>query len=155
VRLGAAATFLLVLAACRIENRAPVESLRNDEEIRATVATYYQSGAARDWDRVRTLFWDSAAIQRGPSEGGTWRAFESPDAYGAWLEAGGGGVTFEPVRVEPRQYGDLATVWVTTRRPGEARGSATTDHFLLRRMGGAWRITALASATSTPPAAVR
>ncbi|HEX6643769.1 MAG TPA: hypothetical protein VF037_03775, partial [Gemmatimonadales bacterium] len=97
---------------------------------------------------------DSAAIQRGPSEGGTWRAFDSPDAYRSWLEAGGG-VALEAVRIEPRQYGDMAAVWVTTRRAGESRGPATTDHFLLRRFGGAWRITALASVAAVPPAAAR
>lgn len=155
MRLGAAVAVVFVLAGCRIENRAPAGSLRDDEAIRAVVATYYRSSTAGVWAEVRELFWDGAVIQRGPAEGGNWRAFESPDAFQGWLEAGGWAAPLEPVRVEPRQDGDLAAVWVTTRRAGTERGMASSDHFLLRRIDGAWRITSLASATRTPPPAVR
>ncbi len=153
MRLGAAMAVVLVLAGCRIENRAPAGSLRDDEAIRGVVSTYYRASSGGDWPAVRALFWDSALIQRGPSDGGSWRAFESPDAFQGWLEAGGWAAPLEPVRIDPRQDGDLAAVWVTTRRAGTARGMASSDHFLLRRIDGAWRITSLASATSTPPSA--
>jgi hypothetical protein len=142
---------VLVLAGCRIENRAPAGSLRDDEAIRGVVSTYYRASSGGDWPTVRALFWDSALIQRGASEGGEWRAFESPDAFQGWLEAGGWASPLEPVRIDPRQDGDLAAVWVTTRRAGTERGMASSDHFLLRRIDGAWRITSLASATSTRP----
>lgn len=155
MRLGAAMAVVLVLAGCRIENRAPAGTLRDDEAIRTLVGTYYRASSGGDWPAVRGLFWDGALIQRGPSSGGSWRAFESPDAFQGWLEAGGWAAPLEPVRIEPRQDGDLAAVWVTTRRAGTERGMASTDHFLLRRIDGMWRITSLASATSTTPPAVR
>lgn len=155
MRLGAAMAVVLVLAGCRIENRAPAGSLADDEAIRAVVATYYRSSTGGDWAGVRDLFWDGATIQRGPAEGGSWRAFESPEAFQGWLEAGGWAAPLEPVRVEPRQDGDLAAVWVTTRRAGTERGMASSDHFLLRRIDGAWRITSLASATRNPSPVVR
>ncbi|HEU4830523.1 MAG TPA: nuclear transport factor 2 family protein [Gemmatimonadales bacterium] len=155
MRLGAAMAVVLILAGCRIENRAPAGSLRDDEAIRGVVATYYSASTSADWAAVRGLFWDGALIQRGPAEGGVWRAFDSPDAFQGWLETGGWAAPLEPVRVEPRQDGDLAAVWVSTRRAGTERGMASSDHFLLRRIDGAWRITSLASATSTPAPAVR
>ena len=155
MRLGAAMAVVLILAGCRIENRAPAGSLRDDEAIRGVVATYYRASTGGEWARVRELFWDGALIQRGPAEGGGWRTFESPDAFQGWLEAGGWAAPLEPVRIEPRQDGDLAAVWVTTRRAGTERGLASSDHFLLRRIDGAWRITSLASATSSASPVVR
>ena len=155
MRLGAAMAVVLILAGCRIENRAPAGSLRDDEAIRGVVSTYYRASSGGDWAAVRALFWDGALIQRGPAEGAGWRAFESPDAFQGWLEAGGWAAPLEPVRIDPRQDGDLAAVWVTTRRAGTERGMASSDHFLLRRIDGAWRITSLASATSAPPSVAR
>ena len=155
MRLGAAMAVVLMLAGCRIENRAPAGSLRDDEAIRGVVSTYYRASTSGEWARVRELFWDGALIQRGPAEGGGWRTFESPDAFQGWLEAGGWAAPLEPVRIEPRQDGDLAAVWVTTRRAGTERGLASSDHFLLRRMDGDWRITSLASATSSTSPVVR
>ena len=155
MRLGAALAVVLILAGCRIENRAPAGSLRDDEAIRTLVTSYYGASAAADWMAVRGLFWDDAVVQRGASEGGAWRAFESPDAFQGWLEAGGGAVILEPVRIEPRQDGDFAAVWVTTRRAGTERGTASTDHFLLRRFDGSWRITSFASVAAAPRPAAR
>jgi len=140
---------VLVLAACRIENRAPAGSLRDDEAIRGVVTSYYRVVAAAEWTSVRSLFADDARIRRGPSEGGSWRTFDSPEEYSAWLELGAS-TPLEPVRVEPRQDGDFATVWVVTRRAGTTRGSAGSDHFQLRRIAGAWRIISFVSVAAVP-----
>lgn len=153
-RIVVALAAVIVLTGCRIENRAPAGSLRDDQAIRGMVSAFYRSAAAADWPAVRALFWDSASVQRGAHEGGEWAAFESPDDFRLWLEAGRM-PALEPVRVEPRQDGDLAGVWVTTRRAGTERGTASVDHFLLRRMGGGWRITDYVSAELPTPGSAR
>jgi hypothetical protein len=153
-RFAVALAAAILLAGCRIENRAPAGSLRDDQAIRGAVAAFYRGTAAADWPAVRALFWDSASVQRGAHEGGEWMAFESADDFRLWLGAGRM-PALEPVRVEPRQDGDLAGVWVTTRRAGTERGTASVDHFLLRRMGDGWRITGYVSAEVSAPGGAR
>jgi len=140
---------VLVLAACRIENRAPAGSLRDDEAIRGVVTSYYRVVGAAEWPSVHSLFAVGATIQQGPAEGGGWRTFDSPEEYSAWLELRAR-TPLEPVRVEPRQDGNFATVWVATRRAGATRGSAGSDHFQLRRIDDAWRIISFVSVTAVP-----
>jgi hypothetical protein len=62
------------------------------------------------------------------------------------------------LRSDYRQDGDLAAVWLTTRRLLPVAGSAIDgewiEHLVLRRISGEWRILSVA-ATASPRGAVR
>ncbi len=153
---------VVAVGACRIEDRTPAGTRRDDEAIRALLATYYQSLGARDWATSRSLFWDSAAVEiRRTAPDSAWRAFRSADSYHQYLSRTfGGGIA--PVlavrmfRIDIRQQGDLATAWVVTRRrPTDREGAGevgTADNVLLWRRGAAWRIAGLASVPDSAPA---
>jgi hypothetical protein len=132
---------------CAIEDRSPEGSRRDEEAIRTVVADYYSAISTRSWDATRIHFWDSALVQVRTAPGSAWRGFQGPDAYGAWLASRpGADVEIRPLRVDARQEGDVAAAWVETRRgTGDARSRTPADHFALRRIDGAWRITALAT----------
>ena len=57
------------------------------------------------------------------------------------------------LRSDYRQDGDLAAVWLTTRRllpvAGSVVGGEWIEHLVLRRINGEWRILSLA-ATASP-----
>jgi hypothetical protein len=163
-RLRSAAFLLAVLAAgCRIEDRTPTGSRRDEDAIRSVLATYYQSLSARDWSGSRALFWDSATVAiRHAAPDSAWRDFRSADAYHQYLARTYAGdrsrvIAVRMFRLDTRQQGDLASAWVITRRrpvAGEGRDEVgTADNVLLRRRGGSWRIVSLASTPDVSPAA--
>lgn len=139
-------------AGCAIEDRSPDGSRRDEEAIRSVVASYYSGISTRSWDATRIHFWDSALVQVRTAPGAAWRGFFGPDAYGDWLTSRPGvDAEIRPLRVDARQEGDFAAAWVETRRgTGEDRSRAPADHFVLRRIDGAWRITALATVMREP-----
>ncbi|MEO8226197.1 MAG: nuclear transport factor 2 family protein [Gemmatimonadota bacterium] len=146
----------LALSACRIEDRTPAGSRRDEDAIRSVLATYYQSVGAGDWAASRALFWDSAMVEvRHAGTDSAWREYRTADAYHRDLARRYGShelseVSVRIFRLDLRQQGDLASAWVTTRRrpiAGEGRLEVgTADDVILRRAGGTWRIVALASA---------
>jgi hypothetical protein len=138
--------------ACVIEDRSPDGTRRDEEAIRSVVAAYYAGISTRAWDATRIHFWDSALVQVRTATGARWRGFSGPDAYGAWLASRpGADAEIRPLRVDARQEGDFAAAWVETRRgPVETRSSTPADHFVLRRIDGAWRITGLATVMQEP-----
>ncbi len=157
----AMAIVVLALVACRIEDRTPAGSRRDDETIRSILATYYRSVGERDWAGSRELFLDSAMVEVRIAGDSGWRDFTTADAYHhhlarTYAAAEPSAIALRIFRLDLRQEGDLAAAWVTTRRRpvrGEGRSElGSTDYFILRRSGGAWRIVALAS---TPDPAVR
>jgi hypothetical protein len=162
-RLRFAIVAVLAVSACRIEDRTPAGSRRDDEAIRAVLAQYYRDVASHDWAASRALFWDSATVGvRGISPDTAWRDFRSADAYHrhlarVYVDGGQPRLSVRIFRLDLRQEGDLASAWVTTRRrplPGEGRAEVgTSDNVVLRRDGGSWRILALASMPD--PVAVR
>ena len=144
---------LLALTACRIEDRTPTGSRRDDQSIRAVVATYYRSLSARDWPSSRSLFADSARIMVRGVDDTAWSHFGDAEAYHLELirrardrriEAG----EVLVARLDVRQEGELAAVWVSARHhvsDPERAESRSADHFVLRRVDGAWRVVALYS----------
>ena len=150
---GAWIAVLLVLAGCRIEDRTPAGSRRDDQSIRAVVATYYRSLAVRDWPSSRSLFSDSAQVLVRNIGDTAWRRYGDSEAYHLELVRQARGLAPEAsevlvARLDVRQEGELAAVWVTARhhvnRPDRAE-ARSADHFVLRRLDGAWRIVAFYS----------
>ena len=152
-RFVVAASVLLAAAGCRIEDRTPTGSRQDEATVREVLAAFYQSRAAHDWAGARDLMWDSATVElHQPVAGGLWSIYRSADDYlTAERRASRGAEPGDGVRVvrtDFRQQGPLAAVWVTTRTelPPPLAGSVVAiDHFLLRRIDGAWRIVHLVS----------
>lgn len=146
-RFVVAASLVLAAAGCRIEDRTPTGSRQDEETVREVLAAFYESRAAHDWPGARDLLWDSVSVElHQPVAGGLWSSYRSADDY---LAAERRLVRGEPdgdvrvVRTDFRQQGPLAAVWVTTRSelpPPLAGSVVSVDHFLLRRIDGAWRI---------------
>ena len=146
-RLGA--LLLLALAtACRIEDRTPTGSRRDDQSIRAVVATYYRSVSTRDWPASRSVFADSAQVLVRAAGDTGWARFGNSEAYHLELVRRARDLSAEAgevlvARIDVRQEGELAAVWVMARHhvsdPGRAE-SRSADHFVLRRADGAWRV---------------
>lgn len=144
---------LLTVSACRIEDRTPTGTRQDEQTVRAVLAAFYQSRSAHDWESAQSLLWDSVTVElHQPVAGGIWSSYHSADDYIAAVQRDvQGDPEAEGVRVmrtDFRQQGPLAAVWVTTRRelPPPLEGTVVAvDHFLLRRMDGAWRIVHLVS----------
>ena len=162
-RLRSVAIAVVVLAAaCRIEDRTPTGSRRDEDAIRSVLATYSQSLSARDWSGSRALFWDSATVLvRHAAPDSAWREFRGADAYHRYLARTYAGdrnraIAVRMFRLDTRQQGDLASAWVITRRrplAGEGRDEVgTADNLLLRRRDGVWRIVTFASTPDLSPA---
>lgn len=159
---SAAIALVMLVAACRIEDRTPTGSRHDEDAIRAVLATYSQSLSARDWSGSRALFWDSATIVlRHAAPDSAWREFRSADAYHHYLARTYAGdrsrtLAVRMFRLDTRQQGDLASAWVITRRrplAGEGREEVgAADNLVLRRRDGAWRIVSIASTPDRFPA---
>ena len=152
-RIVAAASLLLVAAACRIEDRTPTGTRLDEETVRAVLSEFYQSRATHDWDAARSVLWDSVTVElHQPVAGGIWSTYHSADDYVAAARREARETADDDrvnlVRTDFRQQGPLASVWVTTRSelPPPLEGTVVSvDHFLLRRIDGAWRIVHLVS----------
>jgi len=139
LRLALVTLAAILQPACRIEDRSPEGSRRDEEQIRGVIAAYYDGVGSQSWASARPLFWDSATVQVRAANDTAWRQFRDPDAYGAFLAVRPGPhIAARPIRMDARQEEDVATVWVEVRR-GEG-GERTAEHFALRKMDGAWRI---------------
>jgi hypothetical protein len=151
------AVFLLGTAlACRIEDHTPAGTRRDEDEVLGIVARYARRLSAREWERVRALFWRNGTYS-GPlvprSAGNALpidsalhviaRALEGPDS--AMFDV-------RVLRTDLRQEGDLTAVWVTLRRrvPLPGAGPVERDwveHLVLRRIGRSWRILSVAGSS--------
>lgn len=146
---------LLLASACRIEDRTPTGTRRDEDAIRAVLATYYRSIADGNGAAAREVFWDSATVQLQPA-GATdsWDSFRGVEPFlgvlaleyaGPGVEVSGARMT----RVDLRQQGDVAAAWVAARLEArDAEGEderERMDHVVLRRIGGQWRIVNLVS----------
>ena len=155
---------LMLAAACHIEDHTPTGSRRDEEAVQTLVARYARTLSERDWTGARALFW-SDAIYSGPmlpTEGGLHQAVPIDLALNtiARRVEGLDAARFDVrvLRSDYRQDGDLAAVWLTTRRlmpvAGSVIGGEWIEHLLLRRIHGEWRILSLA-ATASPRSSTR
>jgi hypothetical protein len=155
---------LVMAAACHIEDHTPTGSRLDEEAVQALVARYARTFSERDWTGARALFW-SDAIYSGPmlpSESTAHQAVPIDLALGmiARRVEGVSPARFDVrvLRSDYRQDGDLAAVWLTTRRllpvAGSVVGGEWIEHLVLRRIGGEWRILSLA-ATASPRSGAR
>lgn len=154
---------LLLSAGCRIEDHTPSGSRRDEEAVQTLVSRYARTLSERDWSGARALFWTDATYA-GPllPMYGVHQAVPIELALGMiarrleGLDPGRFDVRI--LRSDYRQEGDLAAVWLTTRRLLPVAGSVVDgewiEHLVLRRIGGEWRILSLA-ATASPRGAAR
>ncbi|HUR94437.1 MAG TPA: nuclear transport factor 2 family protein [Gemmatimonadales bacterium] len=155
---------LVLAVGCRIEDHTPTGSRRDEEAVQALVSRYARTLSERDWNGARALFWPDA-IYSGPmlSTGGAARqavpidlAINTIARRVQGLDLGRFDVRV--LRSDYRQDGDLAAVWLTTRRLLPVAGSVVDgewiEHLVLRRTDGEWRILSLA-ATASPRSGAR
>ena len=165
LRLAALGLGLLVAAGCRIEDRTPTGTRKDEDRIQQLISRYARSLSARDWSGVRSLFWQdgSYAGPIGPGAPTDYHQAVSIDAalrvLDRWLR-GAERKNFDVrvLRTDLRQEGDLAAVWVVTRRRVPAGPTFSErdwiEHVVLRRIDGDWRILSVA-AVSAPRGSAR
>lgn len=158
MRLLLAAVCLCSAAGCRIEDHTPGGTRRDEDAVLALVADYVRTLSERDWDGLRSLFWRDGGYS-GPmvprSVGHTVPIDSALVRFSRTLDgAAPGSFDVRVLRTDFRQDGDLASVWLTTRRrtPLPAAGPAErvwVEHLVLRRIGGNWRILSIAGSART------
>jgi hypothetical protein len=155
---------LLAIAGCRIEDHTPTGSRRDEEAVQSLVTGYARTFSERDWSAARALFWPDASYS-GPLLPITTAAPQAVPidfALGAIARRleGLGLQRFDlrVLRADFRQEGELAGVWMTTRRRLPVAGDVVEgdwiEHLVLRRIDGEWRILSVA-ATAAPRGGLR
>lgn len=149
---------LLLAVACRIEDHTPTGSRRDEEVVQALVARYARTLSERDWTGARALFWPDATYSgpMQPADESGHQAVPVESALNAIARRVEGvdpqRFDVRVLRSDYRQDGDLAAVWLTTRRLLPVAGSVIdgewVEHLVLRRIGGEWRILSLAATAS-------
>jgi hypothetical protein len=149
---------LLTAASCRIEDHTPTGSRRDEEAVQSIVTRYARTLSDRDWVAARRLFWSDATYSGPmlPMDGDGHQAVPIDLALGVLARRLEGLDTarfdIRVLRADYRQEGDLAAVWLVTRRVLPVAGSATErewyEHLVLRRIGDEWRILSLAATPS-------
>ena len=132
--------------------------------MQALVSRYARTLSDRDWAGARALFWPDATYSGPllPERAARHQAVPIDLALGMIARRVEG---LDPARFDVRvlrsdyrQEGDLAAVWLTTRRLLPVAGSVVDgewiEHLVLRRIDGEWRILSLA-ATASPRGAAR
>lgn len=141
-------SLLVFMTACSIEDRTPAGARPDDAEIRNTVSQYYAAITTGTPDNARRGLWDSVVVVR--AERGVWYSVVGADAWTDSLTVRAAFLSdpteSQPVRIDIRQQGDLAGVWVTVRGASGAR----VEHLLLTRDAARWRIVMVASAPVRP-----
>jgi hypothetical protein len=165
LRLAALCIGVLIAGGCRIEDRTPTGSRRDQDRIQHLISRYARSLSARDWAGVRSLFWQDGtyAGPLGPGAPTNYHQAVSIDAalrvLDRWL-LGAERRNFDVrvLRTDLRQEGDLAAAWVVTRRRTPSGSTSTErdwiEHLVLRRIDGDWRILSVA-AVSAPRGGAR
>jgi hypothetical protein len=152
-RLRPAAVACALVMACRIEDHTPTGSRSDDEAIQRVLTEYTRNLSARDWPAIRGLFWSEATYEMTLPTRNLVLPIDS--ARPRLLPAGepGDGRSFDVrvLRADTRQEGDLAASWLVSRRTltsgaGVLLESDWTEHVILRRVTGEWRILSIALA---------
>jgi hypothetical protein len=155
---AAACVGLLPALGCRIEDRTPAGSRRDEDLVLGLIAQYARSLSERDWNGVRTLFWRGGSYSGPlvPRSVGQAVPIDSALAHMARRVDGAGAGSFDVrvLRTDFRQDGDVAAAWVATRRRTPLAGDGGSverdwvEHLVLRRIGGNWWILTVAGATA-------
>jgi hypothetical protein len=149
--------FLSVMG-CRIEDRTPTGTRRDEDTIQHLLSWYARRLSQRDWRGVRTLFWQDGTYAGpiGPGAPSDSHQAISIDAALRVLDRWLRGVERQNfdvrvLRTDLRQEGDLAAAWVVTRRRTPSGPASIerdwTEHVVLRRIDGDWRILSVAVAS--------
>jgi ketosteroid isomerase-like protein len=165
LRLAALCIGVLVAGGCRIEDRTPTGTRRDEDRIQHLISRYARNLTARDWPGVRSLFWQDGtyAGPLGPGAPTSYHQAVSIDAalrvLDGWLQgAERRNFDVRVLRTDLRQEGDLAAAWVVTRRRTPSGSTSTErdwiEHVVLRRIDGDWRILSVA-AVSAPRGSTR
>ena len=165
VRLAALCIGVLLVGGCRIEDRTPTGTRRDEDRIQHLISRYARGLSARDWPGVRSLFWQDGtyAGSLGPGAPTNYHQAVSIDAalrmLDGWLQgAERRNFDVRVLRTDLRQEGDLAAAWVVTRRRTPSGSTSTErdwiEHVVLRRIDGDWRILSVA-AVSAPQGSAR
>jgi hypothetical protein len=156
LRLAALWIGILLIGGCRIEDRTPTGTRRDEDRIQHLLNRYAHSLSTRDWTGVRSLFWQDG-IYAGPIGPGAPTDYHQAVSIDAalrvldrWLR-GSERRNFDVrvLRTDLRQEGDLAAAWVVTRRRVPSGSTSTErdwiEHVVLRRIDGDWRILSVAA----------
>jgi SnoaL-like protein len=156
LRLAALWIGILLIGGCRIEDRTPTGTRRDEDRIQHLLNRYARSLSTRDWTGVRSLFWQDG-IYAGPIGPGAPTDYHQAVSIDAalrvldrWLR-GSERRNFDVrvLRTDLRQEGDLAAAWVVTRRRVPSGSTSTErdwiEHVVLRRIDGDWRILSVAA----------
>jgi hypothetical protein len=157
--LLAAPILATLVAGCRVEDRTPFGSRRDEDAVRSVVANYYRNVSAQRWDSAGSALWDSAAVTVRPRTDSGWVDFRDASHYLAYLADRDRGLRpgdlgARMTRIDFRQEGGIAAVWVTVRlnegaSPTDRHEVGRVDHFVLRRFGMRWQIVNLVSVPET------
>ena len=149
---------LLIAAGCRIEDHTPTGTRQDEEAVQALVSRYARTLSERDWTGVRALFWPDATYSSPLvlATGNGHQAVPVDDALGVLARRtdgiASGRFDVRVLRSDYRQDGDLAAVWLLTRRlmpvAASVRGGEWIEHLVLRRIDGEWRILSVAATAS-------
>lgn len=150
----AAVACALLVGACHIEDHTPTGSRSDDEAIQRVIAEYTRGLSARDWPCLRVLFWSEATYEMVLPTRNLVLPIDS--ARPRLLPPGeaGDGRTFDVriLRADTRQEGDLAATWLVSRHriaspAGVVLEADWTEHVVMRRVMGEWRILSIALAS--------
>lgn len=157
LRLAVLCLSVLAIEGCRIEDRTPTGTRRDEDRIQHLVNQYALNLSRRNWSGVRSLFWQDGTYSGpiGPGAPTDYHQAVSIDValrvLDRWLQ-GSERQDFDVrvVRTDLRQEGDLAAAWlVTSRRTPSGSSFIERDwieHVVLRRIDGDWRILSVAAA---------
>ena len=155
-RLLLAAACVGAAAGCRIEDRTPAGTRRDEVAVQDVLARYTRGLDRRDWDQVRSLFWRNGTYS-GPliprSAGHPVSIDSALGIFASTLDSHEPS-TFQvrSLRTDLRQEGDVAAAWVTLRRSTPLAGAGVVErdwveHVVLRRIGSSWRILSVAGSS--------
>ena len=124
---------LLLALGCRIEDHTPTGSRRDEEAVQALVSRYARTLSERDWAGARALYWSDATYS-GPLLPPSGEGHQSVPIDFALAAIARRVQGLDPARFDVRvlrsdyrQEGDLAAVWLTTRRHTVTKAPVAQD----------------------------